>query len=88
MISVSGLVKSYNGFRAVDRLSFEVASGEILGLVGPNGAGKTTTLRCLCGIIPATAGAIRIGGIDLDQNPIRRRGCSGLSPTSHTCSNT
>ena len=70
MISVHSLIKAYNGFQAVDRLSFEVAPGEILGLVGPNGAGKTTTLRCLCGIIPPTAGSIRIGGIDLDQDPI------------------
>ena len=70
MISVHSLIKSYDGFQAVDRLSFEVAPGEILGLVGPNGAGKTTTLRCLCGIIPATGGSIRIGGVDLDQDPI------------------
>ena len=70
MISVHSLIKSYNGFQAVSRLSFEVASREILGLVGPNGAGKTTTLRCLCGIIPATGGSVRIGGVDLDQNPI------------------
>ncbi len=67
------LIKSYNGFRAVDRLSFEVAPGEILGLVGPNAAGKTTTLRCLCGIIPATAGVIHIGGIDLDRDPIEAK---------------
>ncbi len=70
MISVHSLIKSYSGFQAVRRLSFEVAPREILGLVGPNGAGKTTTLRCLCGIIPATGGSVRIGGIDLDQNPI------------------
>ena len=70
MISVHSLIKSYNGFQAVDRLSFEVAPGEILGLVGSNGAGKTTTLRCLCGIIPSTGGRIRIGGVDLDQNPV------------------
>ncbi len=70
MISVHSLIKSYDGFQAVDRLSFEVAPREILGLVGPNGAGKTTTLRCLCGVIPPTAGDIRIGGIDLDQDPI------------------
>ncbi len=70
MISVHSLIKSYNGFQAVNRLSFEVAPREILGLVGPNGAGKTTTLRCLCGIIPATGGVIRIGGVDLDQDPI------------------
>ena len=69
MISVHSLIKSYSWFQAVSRLSFEVAPREILGLVGPNGAGKTTTLRCLCGIIPATEGSIRIGGFDLDQNP-------------------
>ena len=65
MILVNSLIKSYNGFQAVDRLSFNVGPGEILGLVGPNGAGKTTTLRCLCGIIPATGGSIQIGGIGL-----------------------
>ncbi len=65
MILVNSLIKSYNGFQAVDRLSFKVGPGEILGLVGPNGAGKTTTLRCLCGIIPATGGSIQIGGIGL-----------------------
>ena len=65
MIEIEDLIKTYEGFMAVDRLSLQVDAGEILGLVGPNGAGKTTTLRCLAGIIPATEGRIRICGFDL-----------------------
>ena len=70
MIEIEGLVKTYEGFTAVDQLSLRVGAGEILGLVGPNGAGKTTTLRCLAGIIPATEGRIRICGFDLGEEPI------------------
>ena len=80
MILVNSLIKSYNGFQAVDRLSFKVGPGEILGLVGPNGAGKTTTLRCLCGIIPATGGSIQIGGIGLDENPVEAKRALAFVP--------
>jgi ABC-2 type transport system ATP-binding protein len=73
MIEIEGLVRCFGAFSAVDGLSLEVAGGEILGLVGPNGAGKTTTLRCLCGVIPPTAGVIRIGGRDLQNEPIEAR---------------
>jgi len=65
LLVVDGLTKLYGELRAVDALSFEVRSGEIVGLVGPNGAGKTTTLRCLAGILPPTRGSIRIAGHDL-----------------------
>ncbi len=70
MIEVRGLSKRYGAFTAVRELSFDVGPGEVLGLVGPNGAGKTSTLRCLAGIIPPNSGSIRIGGIDLAQNPL------------------
>ena len=73
MIEVEGLTKLYDGFVAVNDLSFRVQPGEVLGLVGPNGAGKTTTLRCLCGIIPPTKGALRISGADLARNPIEAK---------------
>ncbi len=73
MIEIDGLVKNYDGFTAVDDLSLRVESGEILGLVGPNGAGKTSTLRCLSGIIPMTAGRVRICGFDLEEEPIETR---------------
>ncbi len=70
MIEVDGLTKRYGDFTAVDNLSFRVGAGEIMGLVGPNGAGKTTTLRCLAGIIPATLGHARIGGVDVAADPV------------------
>jgi ABC-2 type transport system ATP-binding protein len=70
MIRVAGLTKLYGELVAVDDLSFEVAPGEVLGLVGPNGAGKTTTLRSLVGIVRPTRGTIEIGGHDLERAPV------------------
>jgi ABC-2 type transport system ATP-binding protein len=70
MIEVEALSKRYGDFTAVDRLSFRVGAGEVMGLVGPNGAGKTTTLRCLSGIIPATLGKARIDGVDVAADPV------------------
>ncbi|HIE95135.1 MAG TPA: ABC transporter ATP-binding protein [Acidobacteria bacterium] len=73
MIHIEKLVKVYGGFRAVDGLSLQVGTGQILGLVGPNGAGKTTTLRCLAGIIPPTSGRVTIAGFDLQTHPLEAR---------------
>lgn len=70
MIEVSGLIKRYGDFTAVNDLSFTVQPGEVMGLVGPNGAGKTTTLRCATGIIPPTAGTMKVAGFDLAANPV------------------
>jgi ABC-2 type transport system ATP-binding protein len=70
MIEVNGLTKCYGEFTAVQELSFVVRPGEVMGLVGPNGAGKTTTLRCATGIIPPTAGVVRVAGIDLATDPV------------------
>ncbi|WP_133477961.1 ABC transporter ATP-binding protein [Cognatilysobacter segetis] len=70
MIEVEGLTKRYGDFTAVHSLSFAVRPGEVMGLVGPNGAGKTSTLRCVAGIIPATLGTVRLGGIDLAKDPV------------------
>jgi ABC-2 type transport system ATP-binding protein len=75
MIEVDGLTKLYDGFVAVDGLSFVVRPGEVVGLVGPNGAGKTSTLRCLSGIVPATRGTIRICGHDIAADPVAAKRC-------------
>ena len=73
MLCVEGLCKQYDKFEAVSNLSFDVQPGEILGLVGPNGAGKTTTLRSLAGILPPTAGQIRICGHDLKTDAVEAK---------------
>ncbi len=65
MIEVRDLTKRFGSFVAVDRVSFEVRRGEIFGLLGPNGAGKSTTFRMLCGLLPASAGHLKVGGLDL-----------------------
>ena len=70
MIEVTGLTKRYGAFTAVQDLSFVVRPGEVLGLVGPNGAGKTTTLRSIAGIIPPSAGTVRLAGHDLAVDPV------------------
>jgi ABC-2 type transport system ATP-binding protein len=70
VIDVAGYTKRYGDFLAVDALSFQVAPGDVLGLVGPNGAGKTTTLRALAGILQPSAGSIQIDGVDLQKNPV------------------
>jgi ABC-2 type transport system ATP-binding protein len=70
VIRVEGLTKAYRDLTAVENLSFAVEPGQVMGLVGPNGAGKTTTLRCLAGILPATAGRITIDGFDLAVRPV------------------
>jgi ABC-2 type transport system ATP-binding protein len=65
VVEVRDLVRQFGTFTAVDRVSFEVHSGEIFGLLGPNGAGKTTTFRMLCGLLPATSGTLHVAGVDL-----------------------
>src|SRR5712692_5576549 len=64
---------SGGSFTAVDDLSFEVASGEIVGLIGPNGAGKTTTLRSLAGILRPTSGRVLIDGHDIVDDAIEAK---------------
>jgi ABC-2 type transport system ATP-binding protein len=80
LLDVQGLSKTYGELRAASGLSFQVAPGEVIGLVGPNGAGKTTTLRCLAGIIPPTEGTIRIAGYDLQADPVRAKGQLAFLP--------
>lgn len=64
-LSVTGLRKVYGDVTAVDRVSFCVRPGEIVGLLGPNGAGKTTTIDMVLGVLKSDAGEIRIEGIDV-----------------------
>jgi len=65
VVEVQDLVRRFGNFTAVDHVSFNVRRGEMFGLLGPNGAGKTTTFRMLCGLLAATAGTLRVAGVDL-----------------------
>jgi ABC-2 type transport system ATP-binding protein len=65
VVEVRDLVRQFGAFTAVNHVSFEVGRGELFGLLGPNGAGKTTTFRMLCGLMPASAGTLRVAGVDL-----------------------
>ena len=65
MIHAWHLTRTFGDVVAVDRLSIEVAPGEIFGLVGPDGAGKTTTLRLLCGLLEPTNGEVLVAGHDV-----------------------
>ena len=80
MIEVEQLSKTYGSYQAVTDLSFEVASGEILGFLGPNGAGKTTTMRILTGYLPATTGTARVAGFDVHDNAMAVRKSIGYLP--------
>jgi ABC-2 type transport system ATP-binding protein len=80
VIQVEDLQKLYGDFPAVQGLSFEVASGEVLGLVGPNGAGKTTTIRSIAGIIIPTRGRIRIAGHDIAEDPVAAKSALAFIP--------
>jgi len=65
VLVVEGLVKRFGGFTAVSNVSFEVAEGEIVGLIGPNGSGKSTIFNMLSGTFPPTAGSIRFQGEEI-----------------------
>ena len=73
VLRVTDLTRSYGTQRAVDRLSFSVRAGEVLGLLGPNGAGKTTTLRSIAGVLPLQEGAIEVAGHDLAREEVEAK---------------
>jgi len=68
-IRTEGLAKSFGATAALRPLDLEVGEGEVLGYLGPNGAGKTTTIRCLLGLIRASAGRADIFGVDAQARP-------------------
>jgi branched-chain amino acid transport system ATP-binding protein len=65
MLQVAQLTKRFGGFTAVSRVEFDLAQGEILGLIGPNGSGKSTTFNLIAGLYAPTAGSIRFLGEEI-----------------------
>jgi ABC-2 type transport system ATP-binding protein len=68
VLAVTDLRKQYGDLVAVDGISFELATNEIVGLLGPNGAGKTTTINMILGVLEPTSGRIRIDGLDIARH--------------------
>jgi len=81
MLSVSDLTKRFGALRAVNEVSFEVAEGEILGLIGPNGSGKSTTFNCIAGLYPPSGGTIRFENQDITGLPPNRICHKGIART-------
>ena len=81
LLEVDGVSKQFGGLVAVDRVSFEVRAGEIVGLIGPNGAGKSTLFNLVTGVLPASGGAVRIAGRRVDGLPPREVASLGVART-------
>jgi lipooligosaccharide transport system ATP-binding protein len=75
VVEAENLLKKFNDFTAVNRISFKIRQGECFGILGPNGAGKTTTIRMVYGFSPMTGGILRVFGMDIRQDwrKIKRR---------------
>ena len=73
LMSVQGISKAFGDQQVLADVSFDVVSGEVLGLIGPNGAGKTTLLECIAGLLPADAGEVRWRGAPLSPSQRKQR---------------
>lgn len=81
MIQLKNITKVYGGnFKAVDNISLEIPTGEIIGFIGPNGAGKTTTIKMITGILSPDEGEITINGKSIEKQPIEAKKQFGFVP--------
>jgi lipooligosaccharide transport system ATP-binding protein len=80
IIRAQGLIKDYNGLRAVDTVDFAIRTGECFGFLGPNGAGKTTVMRTISCFMPPTAGSVTVFGMDVYREPGRIKSRIGVMP--------
>ena len=82
MLEVNQLSRSYRCFLAVDKVSFAIGKGEIVGLLGRNGAGKTTIMKMISGYLESNTGSVIVDGVDLDANPKEVQSHLGYLPES------
>jgi branched-chain amino acid transport system ATP-binding protein len=81
ILSVSDLRRTFDGVTAVDSLSFDVGSGEVVSIIGPNGSGKTTTLNLISGVLRADSGAIELAGQRIERASVEQIAEAGLART-------
>lgn len=79
VIEATDVVRHFGEVKAVDGVTISVGRGEVFGLLGPNGAGKTTLVRMLATLLQPTSGICRIGGIDVQEDPMAVRALIGLA---------
>ena len=80
MLQARGLTKRYGGLLALDRVSFELNRGEIVGYLGPNGSGKSTTVNLIVGLLEPSAGSISLEGSVLSDDPVAYKRRIGYVP--------
>ena len=78
LLQVSGLVKRFGGLVAVNDISFDIAPGEILGLIGPNGSGKSTVMSLIMGIHRPNRGSVKVAGVEVAGWPSHRIARQGV----------
>jgi len=79
ILQVQDVTKTFGGIIALNRVSFEVHAGEILGIIGPNGSGKTTVVNCITGFVKATSGRILLRGKDISARPPHKIAALGVT---------
>ncbi len=83
MISLEGVTKRYGGVTAVDRLTFKVERGDVVGFLGPNGAGKTTTMRMITGTLQPDEGTVLLDGVSVTDDPLAAKRRIGYLPEAN-----
>lgn len=82
-IAVQNVTKYYGEQKALDNVSFEVKTGEIVGFLGPNGAGKSTMMKIITGFIPASAGRVKVNDLEVGADNIKVRRLIGYLPENN-----
>jgi ABC-2 type transport system ATP-binding protein len=82
-VVVKNLTKKYNGFKAVDNISFRINQGEVLGFLGPNGAGKSTTMKVITSYIAPSEGDVEVGGYSVITHPEEVKKFIGYLPENN-----
>lgn len=81
LLETIDLTKKFFGLTALDKVTFHVEQGEIVGLIGPNGSGKTTLFNCATGVLPVSGGSVKFRGEDITNHPIHEIALKGVSRT-------
>ncbi len=82
-VIVQGVTRTFGSQKALDNVSFEVRTGEIVGFIGPNGAGKSTMMKIITGFIPATSGSVTVNGFDAATGSLEIRKITGYLPENN-----